>query len=87
MPDEREVGISCDDDVFDICFPLLAALTLLLVAIMVIFPITRASARDLDGHYAQSSLKPWFDQLKSAKGLCCSYADGYAIGAAARKRV
>lgn len=41
--------------------------------------LAHAEARDLDGRYAQSSLKPWFDQLKSSKGLCCSYADGYAI--------
>jgi hypothetical protein len=31
-------------------------------------------ARD-DGTYAQSPLKPWFDSLKSDKGLCCSVAD------------
>jgi len=31
-----------------------------------------APARDLDGRYANSPLKPWFDQLKSGKGLCCS---------------
>src|SRR5690349_13354260 len=36
-------------------------------------------ARDLDGRYAQSTLKPWFDQLKSGKGLCCSDADGTAL--------
>jgi hypothetical protein len=33
------------------------------------------AARD-DGRYAQSPLKPWFDQLKSRKGYCCSDADG-----------
>lgn len=38
-----------------------------------------AFARDLDGRYAQSPLKPWFDGLKSGKGLCCSDADGSAI--------
>ena len=36
-----------------------------------------AMGRDLDGRYANSPLKPWFDQLKSRNGLCCSYADGY----------
>jgi hypothetical protein len=36
-------------------------------------------ARDLDGRFAQSTLKPWFDKLASGKGLCCSFADGYAI--------
>jgi hypothetical protein len=35
-------------------------------------------ARD-DGTYAQSPLKPWFDSLKSGKGLCCSVADGFAV--------
>lgn len=39
----------------------------------------RAYGRDLDGRYAQSPLKPWFDSLKSSKGLCCSDADGTAL--------
>jgi hypothetical protein len=38
-----------------------------------------APARDLDGPYATSPLKPWFDQLKSRTGLCCSNADGYVV--------
>jgi hypothetical protein len=38
-----------------------------------------ASARDLDGRYANSPLKPWFDTLASKKGLCCSDADGTAL--------
>lgn len=38
----------------------------------------RAAARD-DGRYANSVLKPWFDQLKSKKGPCCSDADGFAV--------
>ncbi len=37
--------------------------------------IGNATARD-DGRYAGSPLKPWFDTLKSSKGLCCSDADG-----------
>jgi hypothetical protein len=37
-----------------------------------------AYARD-DGRYANSPLKPWFDQLKSGKGPCCSDADGTAV--------
>lgn len=41
--------------------------------------LAHAEARDLDGRYAQSTLKEWFNNLKSSKGLCCSYADGYAI--------
>ena len=36
---------------------------------------TAALARD-DGRYANSPLKQWFDSLKSAKGFCCSEADG-----------
>ena len=35
-------------------------------------------ARD-DGRYANSPLKPWFDNLKSGRGPCCSDADGYAL--------
>ena len=38
-----------------------------------------ALGRDLDGRYANSPLKPWFDQLKSRNGLCCSSADGYVV--------
>ena len=37
-----------------------------------------ASARD-GGRFAASPLKPWFDQLKSGKGLCCSFADGVTV--------
>jgi hypothetical protein len=32
-----------------------------------------------DGSFANSPLKPWFDQLKSGNGLCCSFADGVAV--------
>lgn len=38
-----------------------------------------SGSRDLDGRYANSPLKPWFDQLASKKGLCCSFADGKSI--------
>lgn len=37
-----------------------------------------ALARD-SGRFTSSLLKPWFDQLKSRKGLCCSFADGVTI--------
>jgi hypothetical protein len=37
------------------------------------------TARDLDGRYANSPLKQWFDNLKSSKGLCCSMADGQSV--------
>jgi hypothetical protein len=36
-------------------------------------------ARDLDGRYANSLLKPWFDRFASGKGLCCSMADGESV--------
>ena len=35
-------------------------------------------ARD-DGRFANSPLKAWFDRLASAKGLCCSFADGVSV--------
>jgi hypothetical protein len=38
-----------------------------------------AVARDLDGRFANSPLKPWFDSLKSGKGPCCSDADGTVV--------
>jgi hypothetical protein len=54
-----------------------------------IVPMTRwASAHDElssvtlvkdDGRFASSPLKPWFDQLKSGNGLCCSFADGVTV--------
>jgi hypothetical protein len=41
--------------------------------------IAMAPARDLDGRYAASPLKQWFDSLRSGKGPCCSDADGSAV--------
>ncbi|WP_425601339.1 hypothetical protein [Bradyrhizobium ontarionense] len=38
-----------------------------------------ATARDLDGRYANSPLKGWFEKLRSGKGPCCSDADGTAL--------
>jgi hypothetical protein len=35
--------------------------------------------RDLDGKYASSPLKQWFDSLASRRGLCCSFADGQSV--------
>jgi hypothetical protein len=46
---------------------------------MTVFGARGASARDLDGRYANSPLKQWFDQLASGKGLCCSFADGFSV--------
>lgn len=43
-----------------------------------LIPAPPTAARD-DGRYADSPLKPWFDQLASGKGLCCSFADGVKI--------
>src|SRR3977135_3119108 len=42
-------------------------------------PLARGLARDLDGRYANSPLKQWFDSLRSGKGPCCSDADGSAL--------
>jgi hypothetical protein len=36
-------------------------------------------ARDLDGKYANSPLKQWFDSLASRRGPCCSVAEGQSI--------
>jgi hypothetical protein len=41
-----------------------------------------AVGRDLDVRYNSSPLHDWFEHLASGKGLCCSFADGYAIQAA-----
>jgi hypothetical protein len=49
-----------------------------IVGIVVAHFMGAVHARD-DGTYAQSPLKPWFDSLKSGKGLCCSVADGFAV--------
>jgi hypothetical protein len=38
-----------------------------------------ASARDLDGRYADSPLREWFNSLASGNGLCCSMADGETV--------
>lgn len=45
------------------------------VSLAVLLLVAPAAARD-DGRYAQSPLKGWFDSLHSAKGYCCSDADG-----------
>ena len=51
-------------------------LTLSMLSACIVGGVT---ARDLDGRYAGSPLKPWFDQLASGKGLCCSMADGETV--------
>lgn len=50
----------------------------ILIAGPALFTAGLVSARD-DGRYTNSPLKPWFDTLKSGKGLCCSNADGVVI--------
>ena len=54
-------------------------LLFVLLAIAFTFVVTGAFPRDLDGKYAGSPLKPWFDSLHSGKGPCCSDADGTAL--------
>jgi hypothetical protein len=56
----------------------LRALDFSLAAILTVLAVAGAPARD-DGRYTGSPLKPWFDSLKSGKGLCCSVADGLAL--------
>jgi hypothetical protein len=53
-------------------------LTAILFAGLVLLAAGLVWARD-DGRYANSPLKPWFDTLKSGKGLCCSNADGVVV--------
>jgi hypothetical protein len=50
-----------------------------LIGFLIALVLGTAPGRDLDGRYTNSPLKSWFDQLKSAKGLCCSNADGYVV--------
>jgi hypothetical protein len=48
------------------------------LALALASPALPVYARD-DGRYADSSLRAWFDQLRSGKGSCCSDADGTAV--------
>ena len=48
-------------------------------SVLLALPLASGQARDLDGRYANSPLKQWFDSLKSGKGPCCSDADGSAL--------
>lgn len=59
---------------------LLACYIAFVMILFVLVLIAVASARNLDGRYAASPLKPWFDTLKSGNGdLCCSSADGQTL--------
>jgi hypothetical protein len=51
----------------------------LILSMLAAWLVGSVSARDLDGRYANSPLKPWFDHLASGKGLCCSMADGESV--------
>jgi hypothetical protein len=52
---------------------------IIVIACAALALLSAAFARDPDGRYANSPLKPWFDSLKSGKGPCCSDADGTAL--------
>ena len=48
-------------------------------ALSLLFFPRLAFPRDLDGKYANSPLKQWFDSLASRRGFCCSFADGQSV--------
>lgn len=52
---------------------------LTMVIILLVGAWQMAAARDVDGRFAASPLKSWFDGLRSGKGPCCSDADGTAL--------
>jgi hypothetical protein len=52
---------------------------LLTVSVLAACLFGAASGRDLDGRYADSPLREWFDHLASGNGLCCSTADGEIV--------
>jgi hypothetical protein len=49
------------------------------VFVIVLLALQSAYARDPDGRFANSPLKPWFEKLTSGKGPCCSDADGSVV--------
>lgn len=50
-----------------------------IVLLVIVVSFRMAWSRD-DGRYADSPIKPWFDQLASKKGnQCCSFADGFKV--------
>jgi len=51
----------------------------LTLSTVVVCVVGTGVARDLDGRYANSPLKSWFDHLASGKGVCCSMADGETV--------
>jgi len=63
-PDDSKVGLP--DLVIFVAFVLV-----LVIACHVLAPY-KAAARDIDGRYANSPLKSWFESLRSSKGPCLS---------------
>jgi len=57
----------------------LTGLSAAAIALCFLLLVPRPLAAHDDGRYANSPLKPWFDHLASAKGLCCSFADGVSV--------
>jgi hypothetical protein len=49
------------------------------VLVIILVVLQSAYARDPDGRFANSPLKPWFEKLTSGKGPCCSDADGSVV--------
>jgi len=49
------------------------------VFVVILLFLQSAYARDPDGRFANSPLKPWFEKLSSSKGPCCSDADGSVV--------
>ena len=49
------------------------------VFVIILLAHQSAHARDPDGRFANSPLKPWFEKLTSGKGPCCSDADGSVV--------
>ena len=54
-------------------------LAIVMASALAALPSTESRARDFDGRFANSPLHDWFNQLKSGKGLCCSFADGATV--------
>ena len=70
-----------ETDYLRLALAIVAAFVIALVVIsLAVLLAPRAHARD-DGRYAGMDpvLHAWFDRLASGKGLCCSFADGFAI--------
>lgn len=57
----------------------IVAASILLLGAASLLVLHTAAARDLDGRYANSPLKGWFERLASSKGPCCADADGQAL--------